>query len=182
MGQRRPEDDSMRKSIITEGSQETQGEREGSVDVERVARVEITSENPEYPVESALIPSRGLAWQAERPGKQTIRLVFDHPLGLRRIFLQFDEKEHARTQEFVLRWLPQGENGFRDIVRQQYTFSPPGTTAEIEDYRVELNNAAALELTMIPDISGGDSHASVTKMCLYESDPSPSPHAQPKAR
>jgi hypothetical protein len=112
------------------------------------------------------MPNRGVAWQAQEPGKQTIRLVFDHPLSLRRIFLRFDEKERARTQEFVLRWLAQGEKGFRDIVRQQYTFSPPGTTAEVEDYQVELNNAAAVELTITPDISGGDCRASLTQMRL----------------
>jgi hypothetical protein len=167
----------MRKSIIGGDKQEMQPQPEGCVDVERLARVEITSENPQYPVESALIPSRGLAWQAEQPGKQTIRLVFDHPLSLRRIFLRFDEKEHARTQEFALRWLAQGENGFRDIVRQQYTFSPPGTTAEIEDYRVELNNAAAVELTIIPDISGGESRASLTEMRICEDSSSRSLHA-----
>jgi hypothetical protein len=122
-------------------------------------------------VESALIPTRDLAWRADQPGKQTIRLVFDHPLSLRRISLRFDEHEHARTQEFVLRWLPRGDNRFRDVIRQQYTFSPAGTTQEIEDYRVELNDAAALELTIVPDTSGGTARASLTQMRLFESNP-----------
>lgn len=156
----------MRKSIVSIDSHKTQRQSDDGIDIEHLARLEITSENPQYPIESALIPSRAVAWHAQEPGKQTIRLVFDHPLRLRRIFLRFDEKECPRTQEFVLRWLAQGDKGFRDIVRQQYTFSPPGTTAEVEDYQVELNNAAAVELTITPDISGGDSRASLTQMRL----------------
>lgn len=161
----------MRKSVISAGFQDSPAEVDRSVDVESVARVEITSEARESPVESALIPGGGLAWRSEQPGKQTIRLVFDHPLSLQRIFLRFDEKERARTQEFVLRWLPHGENRFVDIVRQQYTFTPPGTTQEIEDYRVELNKAAALELEIVPDISGSAARASLTQMRLFESSP-----------
>jgi hypothetical protein len=161
----------MRKSVIGEGSPTIPVQNQGCLDVENLARVEITSESPEYPVESALVPGRGLAWRAEQPGKQTLRLVFDHPLRLGRVFLRFDEKEHARTQEFVLRWLPRGENRYRDIVRQQYTFSPTGTTEEIEDYRVDLDNVAAFELMITPDISGGESRASLTEMRLFESKP-----------
>jgi len=157
----------VRKSVISADSQNAPSRAEEGVDVERVARVEVTSETAEHPVESALIPTRDVSWHAEQPGKQTIRLIFDQPLRLHRIFLRFDEKEKPRTQEFVLRWLPRGETHFRDIVRQQYSFSPPGTTEEVENYRVELGDVAALELTIIPDISGGDSHASLTHMRLF---------------
>jgi hypothetical protein len=82
------------------------------------------------------------------------------------MLLRFDEEEHGRTQEFVLRWLPEGEQSFREIVRQQYTFSPPATNQEIEDYRVNLNGVIALELEIVPDISGGDASASLAQMRL----------------
>ena len=95
-----------------------------------------------------------------------IRIIFEEPLSLRRILLMFNEEEHARTQEFVLRWLPEGEGIARDIMRQQYNFSPPGTTREIEDHRVELNGVTALELRIVPDISGGGACASLAQMRL----------------
>jgi hypothetical protein len=38
-----------------------------------------------------------------------------------------DKILHGRTQEFVLRWLPEGQQSPREIVRQQYTLSPPAT-------------------------------------------------------
>jgi hypothetical protein len=49
-------------------------------------------------------------------------------------------------------------------MRQQYNFSPPGATREIEDQRVELNNVTALELRIVPDISGGSARASLAQM------------------
>jgi hypothetical protein len=78
----------------------------------------------------------------------------------------FDEEEQTRTQEFALRWLPAGQESSRDIARQQYTFSPPGTGTipEAEDYRIELNGVTALELKIIPDISGAC--ASLAQMSL----------------
>jgi len=83
-----------------------------------------------------------------------------------RILLRFDEKEQERTQEFVLRWLPEGQQSPREIVRQQYNFSPSTTNQEIEDYRVNLNGVSAVELEIVPDISGGGAYASLAQMRL----------------
>src|SRR5262245_28953684 len=106
----------MRKRMINSGSQAASRSSDVWLDVERLAQVEITSESAEHPIESALIPDRGPGWMAAQPGKQTIRLVFDQPLALGRILLRFDEKEEERTQEFVLRWLPEGQQSPREIV------------------------------------------------------------------
>jgi len=154
----------MRKQTISSDSESVSRLDDAWLDLERLAKVEITSESAEHPIESALIPDSGLGWRAAQPGKQTIRLIFDHPLSLRRILLRFDEMERRRTQEFVLRWLPEGHQSPREIVRQQYTFSPPATNQESEDYRVNLNGVTALELEIVPDISGGDASASLAQM------------------
>src|SRR5262245_17794647 len=149
----------MRKRMINSGSEPVSRSGDEWFDLERLARVEITSESAEHPIESALIPDRAPGWRAAQPGKQTIRLIFDQPLALGRVLLRFDEKEQGRTQEFVLRWLPEGEQSPREIVRQQYTFSPPATNQELEDYRVKLNGVTAVELEIVPDISGGGAYA-----------------------
>jgi hypothetical protein len=156
----------MRKKMITQVSTGVAQTDHNWLDVEHLAQVELTSESAGHPVESALIPGTGPGWRAAQPGEQTIRLVFDKPLGLRRIFLLFREEEQTRTQEFVLRWSPGGEESFREILRQQYTFSPPNTTQEIEDYSVELNGVAVLELRIVPDISGGNACATLTQLRL----------------
>jgi hypothetical protein len=156
----------MRKQTISSGSESGSRSGDAWLDLERLAKVEITSESAEHLIESALIPNRGPGWRAAQPGKQMIRLIFDHPLSLGRILLRFDEEEQGRTQEFVLRWLPEGQKSPREIVRQQYTFSPPATNQEIEDYRVKLNGVTALELEIVPDISGGGASASLAQMRL----------------
>jgi hypothetical protein len=66
----------------------------------------------------------------------------------------------------VLRWLPEGQQSRREIVRQQYTFSPPATNKEIEDYSVKLNGVTAIELEIVPEISGGGAYASLAQMRL----------------
>jgi hypothetical protein len=156
----------MRKKIIQPVSKDTAHSSESWLGLEPLAQVEVTSEEAANPVESALIPGPGPGWRAEQPGEQSIQLIFDQPLSLGRIHLRFDERERARTQQFVLRWLPSGEEHPREIVRQQYTFSPPDTIEEIEDYRVDLKNVAALELRIVPDISGGTARASLAQLSL----------------
>ncbi|MFP3868420.1 MAG: hypothetical protein ACLFUU_09695 [Desulfobacteraceae bacterium] len=154
----------MRKRIIGQGPGELAGAQPGWIDLERLAQVEITSEDVDHPIESALIPDTGPGWQAAQPGEQTIRLWFDEPLSVKRINLEFQEAEQGRTQEFVLRWSPDGGQSYREIVRQQYNFSPPAATHEVEDYKVDLANVTVLELKIVPDISGGRTRASLAQL------------------
>jgi hypothetical protein len=65
-----------------------------------------------------------------------------------------------------LRWSVDGGQTYREIVRQQYNFSPAGAAREVEDYNVQLNSVAALELSTIPDISGSPACASLDKLLL----------------
>jgi hypothetical protein len=76
------------------------------------------------------------------------------------------ETESARTQEFLLRSSVDGGNTFREIVRQQWNFSSPGATQELEDYRVELDGVTTLELIITPDKSGGAARASLRQLRL----------------
>jgi hypothetical protein len=105
-------------------------------------------------------------WRAADSGTQTIRLIFDEPQKLTRISLVFEESETERTQEFVLRWSPDGGRSFREIVRQQWNFSPPNTTREIEEYPVELSDVTVLELVIVPNISRGAARASLKSLRL----------------
>ncbi len=156
----------MRKRIIPSTQKETAPPDEGWLDLERLAEVEITSEDTTHPIEFALLPGRGSDWRAAGPGEQTIRLFFTHPQRLQRIYLEFVEPVFERTQEFVLRWSQDGGQSFREIVRQQWNFSPQGTTRETEDHRVNLAAVTVLELSIIPDISGGNAPASLRQLRL----------------
>lgn len=136
------------------------------LDVDRTALVEVTSEENGFPIESALLGAESRGWRAANSGTQTIRLIFDEPQKLRRIVLVFEDSENTRTQEFVLRWSPDNGNSFREIVRQQWNFSSPGSVREIEDYAVELSAVKILELIIVPDVSGGAARASLASFRL----------------
>ncbi len=150
----------MRKNLIASISQTDPASDQVWLDMDRIASVEVTSEQPGYPIESALRgESRG--WRAANPGTQIVRMIFDQPQTLRRIWLVFEDSENARTQEFVLRWSGSQESSFHEIVRQQWNFSPGGSVRETEDYTVQLSDVATLELIIVPDKSGSDARASL---------------------
>jgi hypothetical protein len=155
----------MLKRIIGHMQKTASSEQEW-LNVEDVAEVEITSEDAAHPIESALLPGGTSGWRASETGTQTIRLLFNHPQRLLRIWMNFVEPQIERTQEYVLRWSPDNGQSFREIVRQQWNFSPPSTTNEIEDHHVELPAVTMLELSIIPDISGGKAFASLAQMRL----------------
>jgi hypothetical protein len=128
----------MRKRLTTSIPQSVPSLDRGWLDLNQADVVEVTSEEKEYPVEAALVAGEVPGWRAADSATQTIRLVFDKPQRLTRIALVFEEAEIERLQEFVLRWSPDGRS-FREIVRQQWNFSPPATLRESEDYQVELS-------------------------------------------
>src|SRR6266849_89984 len=96
----------MHKRVFTPTTPGIRPYDEGWLDLDRAASVEVTSEEREYGIDSALVSGETQGWRAASPGTQTIRLLFDQPQRLRRISLAFEENEIKRTQEFVLRWSP----------------------------------------------------------------------------
>jgi len=156
----------MRKRIIDQVPPKVAVPGQDWLDVENLAEVEITSEDAAHPIESALVSGRTSGWRAGGPGKQTIRLLFTQPQRLKRIRLSFEEPSIERMQEYVLRWSPDGGETYRDIVRQQWNFSPQGATSETEDHLVELPAVTVLELGINPDKSGGLAVASLAQLRL----------------
>ena len=136
------------------------------LDVGQLAQVDVTSEDTGHTIEAALIKDAGACWRARHPGRQRIRLGFDKPQKFSRIRLVFDEDELKRTQEFVLRWSPDRGMSYWEIVCQQYSFSPPDNSRELEDYIVELDGLTILELDIIPDINGEGAIASLAQLRL----------------
>ena len=158
------ENGTRRQSIIDSAAThpEQRSEQEW-LDLEQAATVEVTSEDPNFPIESALASGKRPGWRAGGKGKQIIRIIFDKPKPLRRITLEFAESEIERTQEFTLRWSAQSGEPFRDIVRQQWSFSPHGSTSEVEDYQVDLDSVRALELELKPDLTPDKALATVAR-------------------
>jgi hypothetical protein len=156
----------MRKRQITSTLQSTLPSDEAWLDLDHAALVEVTSEEEGYPIESALVGDDKRGWRAASKGSQTIRLIFDQPQRFKRIWLVFEDSENRRAQEFVLRSSQDHGNSFREIVRQQWNFSPPDSIREIEDYAVDLYEVTQLELIIVPDKSGSDARASLANLRL----------------
>ena len=121
------------------------------LDVKRLARLEATSEDSRYPVESAF-EEDGEGWRAAEVGKQSIKLVFDEPQRIQRIRLCFLELDAERTQEFTLHWSTDHIAPLRPLVRRQWNFSPTGSIAQIEEYEVDLDGVRTLQLIVSPEI------------------------------
>ena len=115
----------MRKCPVTPSPKDAPHLDEGWLDLGSIAVVEVSSEDKDCPVESALVLGELRGWHAANSGTQTIRLIFDEPQRLARISLVFEETHAERTHEFVLRWSPDSGRSFREIVRQRWNFSPP---------------------------------------------------------
>ena len=108
----------MRKRLITPIPQDVPPLDESWLNLDLEAVVEVTSEEKDYPVESAFVSGETRGWRAADSDAQTIRLIFDERQRLKRIALVVEETEIERTQEFVLRWSGESGGSFQEIVRQ----------------------------------------------------------------
>ena len=149
----------MRKHLINPTEPNPPGTSEEWLNLEEIARVEVSSEDPQYPIEAAFKHAESPGWRAKQLGEQTIRLLFDKPTDIRRISLHFSEPQVERTQQFTLRWADSQTGPYREIVRQQWNFNPRNSTMEVEDYRVDLRDVLALELTIDPDLGKNQAFA-----------------------
>jgi uncharacterized protein (DUF736 family) len=129
--------------------------------LEQIATVEVTSEDPRFPVESVFASNVETGWRASHDGEQQLRIIFDEPATLHRIQLEFFEPEVERTQEFTIRWSSADGGATREVVRQQWTFSPAGSTSEMEYYDVNLERVAVLELSIRPSLNDGTGRATL---------------------
>ena len=68
-----------RKRLITASPEDAVAHDEGWPDLDGLAAVEVTSEDKDHPVESALAAAEVRGWRAADSGTQTIRLIFDQP-------------------------------------------------------------------------------------------------------
>jgi F5/8 type C domain-containing protein len=139
----------MRKAILSPDADHVISSSDHWLNLEELASVGVSSENPSYPFENALHGAARGGWKAATSGPQTIRLTFDKPQSIRRIRLEFLEDGPERIQEFTLHSIHTNQNR-KEVMRQQWNFSPAGSTEEIEDIPVELSDVIGIELRIDP--------------------------------
>jgi hypothetical protein len=141
----------MRKSIVSPSATAQTPISDLWRDLERIARVEISSEDAAFPIEQALGKKETTGWRAAETGPQLIRMHFDEPLNIKRLRLHFVDKTTERSQEFAV--FAGSGHELKEVVRQQWSFSPYGSTEEVEEYVVNLSGITTLELKIDPDRS-----------------------------
>jgi hypothetical protein len=141
----------------------------GELDVAAIASVLVTSETADHPVENAFDARRGPGgsrWVAETPGEQTLILTFDTPQKIQQVLLEVEENQASRTQELQLAISLDGGRTYCELLRQEYNFSPPGTTFEREEWVVAAEGVTYLRLWIKPDKRNRPVRASLTALSL----------------
>jgi len=103
---------------------------------------------------------------AAEPGEQVLILAFDATQTIRRVSLEVEELKVSRTQELELSVSSDGGQTYRELRRQEYTFSPPGTTFEREDWAVTAEGITHLQLRIKPDKGGKPCRATLTSLAI----------------
>jgi len=103
---------------------------------------------------------------AAEPGEQVLILAFDTAQTIRRVSLEIEERAVSRTQELELSVSWDGGQIYRELRRQEYTVSPPGTTFEREDWAVTAEGVTHLRLWITPDKGGKPYRATLTSLSI----------------
>ena len=159
----------LRKQIV-KPSPSTPIPRLGQIDVAAVATVLVTSEDADHPIDHIFDDHPGPGgsrWVAGESGVQEVILAFDAPQTIRRLVLEVEELELARTQDLQLAVSSDGGRTYRELVRQEYNFSPPGTTFEREDWAVSSEGVTHLRLRIKPDKGGKPCRTTITSLGLW---------------
>jgi hypothetical protein len=137
-----------RSAFVDDGQRQESSSLISWLDLEKLATVELSSEDPRHPFEHAL-EEQGEGWRALSPGPQVIRIRFANPQTVTRMHLHFHEADRERSQEIAL-FVTTKTASRKELVRQQWEFSPDGANNEIEDYTFHLQDVTMLELEIDP--------------------------------
>jgi hypothetical protein len=157
----------LRKQILHTGS--VKPAYHDGISIQDVATVFVTSEAVDHPVDHICDGHHGRGatrWIAGEPGEQVIVLAFDSPQDLHKVSLEIEEPNVSRTQELTLALSFDGGQTYREVLRQEYNFSPPGTTFERETWVVPARAVTHLRLCIKPDKSNHPAYATITSLVL----------------
>jgi hypothetical protein len=157
----------LRKLIITPHLA-TPDATTGEIDIAVVATVQVTIESPDHPIDLVFDPLRGpggTRWIDGELDEQTMTLAFDAPQTINQILLEVDEPEVARTQELQLSLSCDGGRTYRELLRQEYNFSPAGTTLGREKWTVSVQGVTHLRLVK-PDMGDKPCRTTLTTLVL----------------
>jgi hypothetical protein len=146
------------------------GRAANEIDIAGSATVSYSSEDPAHPVEHLLDGQSGpgaTRWMSARADTiEHIVLEFDRPQTISRLVYEVEEPARERTQEVRVEVSEDGGRSYRQIVVQEYNFSPGGATYQREELRFNLRGVTHLRLTIVPHKSGSGT-ATLTALRLF---------------
>ena len=140
------------------------------IDIAGCATVAYSSENPAHPVEHLFDGRSGPGasrWISARSDTvEHIVLEFDQPQPISRLVYEVEETDRERTQEVRVEVSEDRGRTYRNILVQEYTFSPRGATYQREEQRFDHVRATHLRLTIVPN-KNGSGIATLTVLRLF---------------
>ena len=161
----------MRKRLMSERVSEC-ADGLDETDVASLAIFHYSSEDPDHPLEH-LIDGRGgrggTRWASARPNTtERIELEFEPAQQISHIVYEVEEHREERTQEVRIEVSADHGSTYRQVLAQDYTFSPEGATFQHEDLYLEERPITHLRLTIVPN-KGGSGVATLTSLRLFAS-------------
>lgn len=142
----------------------------GEIDIAGCATIAYSSEDPAHPVEHMLDGRNGpgaTRWVSARPDTvEHIVIEFDRPQPVSRLLYEVEETLRERTQEVRLDVSEDGGQSYRQILVQEYNFSPRGATYQREEQRLDLDRVTHLRLAIVPNKNGSGT-ATLTALHLF---------------
>ena len=146
------------------------GRAANEIDIVGRATISYSSEDPAHPVEHLLDGHSGpgaTRWISARPDTvEHIVIEFDRPQTISRLVYEVEETRRERTQEVRVEASEDGGRSYRQILVQEYNFSPGGATYQREEQRFNLRQVNHLRLTIVPNKSGSGT-ATLTALRLF---------------
>src|SRR3984957_18350179 len=134
------------------------GRAANEIDIAGCATVSYSSQDPAHPVEHLLDGQSNpgaTRWMSARPDTiEHIVIEFDRPQTISRLVYEVEETRRERTQEVRVEASEDGGRSYRQILVQEYNFSPGGATYQREEQRFNLRQVNHLRLSIVPNKNG----------------------------
>jgi hypothetical protein len=142
----------------------------GEIDIAEAAVIAYSSEHPGHPIEHLIDGSSGRSatrWVSARADAiEQIVIEFGTPQSISRLIYEVQEAEQSRTQEVRLEVSTDGGQTYRQVLVQEYTFSPRGAIFQREDLRLDLKQVSHLRLIVVPN-KNGSGMATLSNLQLF---------------
>src|SRR5262245_5725933 len=159
----------LRKHVLTDLPAAPRISKPDPKDISALATVFVTSEAPDHPIDMVFDSSRGpggTRWIAAADGEQTLMLVFDTPQTIREISVETEEPQAHRTQVLCISLSDDGGQTYRERIRQEFTFSPPNTSFEHEEWSMPAQRVTHLRVAIRPDKGNAPGRATLTSLTI----------------